>query len=93
MNYSEAVALIQRHRRFWRSHESDDGIACRGERAYRTGSAFMAITAVAEAAIAASSKKPVGNLIAVGFLVSAAILYWQSRRFTQALRLLRASRH
>lgn len=87
MNKPDAIALIQRQRRFWRSHDSDDAIARRGERMYRIAAIIMTITGAAEGLIAAAFKRPAFNLAGVGFLVGAAVLYWHSRRFAQALRL------
>jgi hypothetical protein len=88
MKKADAIALIQRQRRVWRSQDSDDAIARRGERVYRIAAIIMIITGAAEWLIAAAFKRPVFGIPAGGFLISAAVLLWHSRRFTRALRSL-----
>ena len=88
MNKSCAIALIQRQRRLWRSNDSDYAIARRGERVYRIAAVINIIIGAAEGLIAAFYKKPVFSVLASSILISGAILFWHSRRFTQAWELL-----
>jgi hypothetical protein len=91
MNKPDAIALIQRQRRVWRSLDSDDVIARRGERVYRVAAMIMIIAGAAEWLIAMAFKSPVFGIAGGGFLISAAVLLWHSRRFSRARRSLAES--
>jgi hypothetical protein len=91
MDKLKAAELIQQQRRRWRSQASDLAIARRAERAYfALAMGYVCIAASFIALYQHSSLFPriVGPM---GFFIGAAILYWQSRRFTQIRRLLSAT--
>ena len=88
MNESKAAALIEQHRRRWRSAASDDAIARRAERTYLA----LAIMHAGMVPVFAGLFHAAGFLLSVGlpvaFLIAGAIYFRQSRRFTQIRRHL-----
>jgi len=84
MDNLKAARLIEQQRRRWRSQEPDQAIARRAERVYFALAAAWAIMGLGFVAAAAVSGKAAPFLFAgLGFCLSAPVLYWQSRRFTQ----------
>jgi hypothetical protein len=91
MNKLKATALIDQHRRRWRSQGSDDAIARRAERTYLGLALMNACMAAAFAALFHASGPLPRIALPVSCLIAGAIYYWQSRRFTQIRRLLSGS--
>jgi hypothetical protein len=77
MDKSKAMALIELHRRRWRSKASDDSIARRAQRTY-VGIAMMFVCV----AFSMSFVLPAARVIIFpGYSLGAAIAYWASWRF------------
>jgi cobalamin biosynthesis protein CobD/CbiB len=84
MDKSKAKALIELHRRRWRSKASDDSIARRAQRTY-FGIAMMCVCL----AFSMSLLLPKARVIIFpGYFLAAAIACWASWRFRQIRNLL-----
>jgi len=88
MTQLEAAALVGRLRRRWRCHDSDKAITRRGVRGYALDAGVQLFVALTEAVLATVFKRPTLLFLATGFLISALILFWCSRRFTQVMLML-----
>src|SRR4051812_28142064 len=88
MDKSTAKALIDQQRRRWRSQGPDVIVARRAERAYLICAGVFAGAAPAFLALYQHPGLFPRIVEPAGFLIGAAILFWQSRRFTQIRRLL-----
>jgi hypothetical protein len=88
MNKTQASALIQQQRRFWRSQESDPAIARRAERVFFRVALVYFISGPVFLGIASYPTHHNVYALAVTFLICGMCLFWRSRRFTQVLRVL-----
>ncbi|HZM02446.1 MAG TPA: hypothetical protein VFC44_05445 [Candidatus Saccharimonadales bacterium] len=88
MDKSKAAALIEEQRRRWRSHAPDMALAYRAERVYLGLATMEVCIASALVALNLHAGLFVRIVAPAGFVVGAALLYWQSRRFSQARKLM-----
>jgi hypothetical protein len=92
MDKNKAAELIRQQRQRWPSEGSDEFIARRAQRGYHKMAIIFAVIGALEAGAGAYLKVRPLYFTATGFLVGAGIWHWNSRRFTNVLRVLRTSR-
>ena len=88
MNKTDALALIQRQRQRWRSQEPDLAIARRAERVFFRVAVVYFCVAPLFVCLAAVQRHLIFYLAAAAWLFGGTFLLFQSRRFTQVLRVL-----
>jgi nitrate reductase gamma subunit len=92
MDQTKALALIDQQRRWWRRQDTDLAIARRAERIFFRVALVYLIFAPLLFAAATNPKHHILYTVAGIFLCCGVFLFWRSRRFTQALRVLSDAR-